>query len=243
MYRLIRLAGVGLALAVGAAASQSEAQQPAPAQKPAPARPAAPGSLPQERVRGDVVSLSGDTLEMKSRAGQDLKLKLAAVPTVVVSEKTDLDSIGEGAFIGTTAVPQKDGSLRAVEVHVFPDSMRGTGEGHRPWDLQPGSTMTNATVAKVQGGAGKARQRSTMTNATVAKVADAGGGRTIQLKYPGGEKSVVVPPGTPIVKLSPADVSLLTPGAHIFAVVARLPNGTLAAQRITVGKDGSVPPM
>ena len=223
MHRPIRLAAVGLALTVAAAA---RAQQP-PAQ--------------QQHVRGDVVSLSGDTLEVKSRAGQDLRLKLPADAKVASVEKADLAAIGEGLFVGTTAVPQQDGTLRAVEVHLFPDSMRGTGEGHRPWDLQPGSTMTNATVAKVQ--SKKPARGSTMTNATVAKVSDAGGSRTLQLKYADGEKTVVVPPGTPVVKMAPADRSRLTPGAHVFAIVTRDPDGSLVAQRLTVGQGDTVPPM
>jgi hypothetical protein len=224
MNRSIRLAAVGLALTAAAAA---RAQQP-PAQ-------------PQQHVRGDVVALTGDTLEVKSRAGQDLKLKLPSDAKVASVEKSDLGSIGEGLFVGTTAVPQQDGTLRAVEVHLFPDSMRGTGEGHRPWDLQPGSTMTNATVAKVQ--SKKPAKQSTMTNATVAKVSDAGGSRTLQLKYADGEKTVVVPPGTPVVKMAPADRSRLTPGAHVFAIVTRDPDGALVAQRITVGQGDTVPPM
>ncbi|MFL5300360.1 MAG: hypothetical protein ACJ79R_08460 [Anaeromyxobacteraceae bacterium] len=227
MHRTIRVAAVGLALTASAAA---RAQQ-SPAQ-------------PQQHVRGDVVALSGDTLEVKSRAGQDLKLKLAADAKVASVEKADLGSIGEGVFVGTTAVPQQDGTLRAVEVHLFPDAMRGTGEGHRPWDLQPGSTMTNATVAKVQArGGGKPAKQSTMTNATVAKVSDAGGSKTLQLKYKDGEKTVVVPPGTPVVKMAPADRSRLTPGAHVFAIVTRQPDGALVAQRLTVGQGDTVPPM
>ena len=130
---------------------------------------------------------------------------------------------------------QSDGTLRAVEVHVFPDSMRGTGEGHRPWDLQPGSTMTNATVAKVDETGGEAQSGgtgSTMTNATVAKVDDSGGARKLSLKYKGGEKTVVVPPGTPVVRIEPGDRSKLVPGAHVFAIASRQPDGTLVAERL-----------
>jgi hypothetical protein len=145
--------------------------------------------------------------------------------------------VHDGAFIGTTAVPQPDGTLRAIEVHVFPDSMRGTGEGHRPWDLRPGSTMTNATVSKMATAEGKSS--STMTNATVAKVA----GRKLMLKYQGGEKTVVVPSNATVVKLEPGDRSQLRTGAHLFAIASRQSDGTLRAERITVGKDGVVPPM
>ncbi len=129
-----------------------------------------------------------------------------------------------------------------LEVHAFPESMRGVGEGHRPWDLQPGSTMTNATVAEVHAKGGKAHPQSTMTNATVADVAGVGAVRKLVLEYPGGEKKVVVPPGTPVVMKEPSDRSRLVPGAHLFAIVSRQPDGTLLAERVDVGKDGVVPP-
>jgi hypothetical protein len=215
-------------LAVALVAGAAAAQQPAQPQQP------------QQHVRGDIVSVDGDTVQVKSRDGKEVKLKLAENVRVATVEKTDLDSIGENAFIGTTAVPQSDGSLRAIEVHVFPEAMRGTGEGHRPWDLQPKSTMTNATVAKVDQGGGKSK--STMTNATVANVSKKGGGRKIQLKYPDGEKTVYVPANIPIVKMQPSDKSQLQPGAHLFAIATKGPDGTLVAQRLTVGKD-VVPPM
>ena len=229
MYRLMAFAASSAALLAGAAVAQ---------------RPAAPPT--QQHVRGDVVALEGDILEVKSRSGESVKLKLPDNARVSLLEKADMGSVGSGAFVGTTAVPQPDGTLRAVEVHVFPDSMRGTGEGHRPWDLQPDSTMTNATVAKVSESVGKAQPRgtgSTMTNATVAKVDESGGARRLSLKYKEGEKAVVVPPGTPVVKVEPGDRSVLVPGAHVFAFVSRQPDGTLIAERLNVGKDGLVPPM
>ena len=191
----------------------------------------------QERVRGDVVAVDGNTIKVKSRTGDILTLKLADDARISLVEKADLGDIRNGAFIGTAAVPERDGSLRAIEVHVFPDSMRGTGEGHRPWDLKPGSTMTNGSVAAVD--TKGAQPPSTMTNAKVTNVS----GRKLTLKYAGGEKTVVVSPDTTVVKLEPADRSRLTPGAHLFAVGSRLPDGTLRAERVTVGKDGLVPPM
>lgn len=220
---------VALVLVTGAAAAQQQAtrqQQPAT----------------QRHVRGDVVALDGDTLEVKTRIGQDVKLKLPEGARVATVDKSNLDSIGQGVFVGTTALPQPDGTLRAVEVHVFPESMRGTGEGFRPWDLQARSTMTNATVAKVQPQPASGA-RSTMTNATVAGVAASGAGRKLELKYRDGEKTVVVPPGTPVVKIEPSDRSSLVPGAHLFAIVTAQPDGTLTANRVTVGKNGVVPPM
>jgi len=185
-----------------------------------------------ERVRGDVVAVSGNTITVKTREGQTMTLKLADDARVSLAAKGDLSDVRDGTFIGTTAVPQPDGNLRAIEVHVFPDSMRGTGEGHRPWDLQPGSTMTNATVSA-------AGSSSTMTNATVSKMA----GRKLTLKYSGGEKTVVLPPDVKVVRIEPADKSRLSPGAHLFAVASRQPDGTLRADRVIVGKDGLVPPM
>jgi hypothetical protein len=228
MQHLMTFTAWSAALLAGVAAAQQPAAPPA-----------------QQHVRGDVVSLEGDTLAVKSRSGEVMKLKLADNARVSLVGKADMASIGKGAFIGTTAVPQPDGTLRAVEVHVFPDSMRGTGEGHRPWDLGPGSTMTNATVAKVDesGAARSGGTGSTMTNATVANVDEKGGARKLSLQYKDGEKTVLVPPGTPVVQIEPGDRSKLVPGAHVFAIVSRQPDGTLVAERLNVGKDGLVPPM
>jgi hypothetical protein len=195
------------------------------------------GKPTQEHVRGDVVAVDANTIKVKSRTGETLTLKLADDARFSLAEKADLADIRDGTFIGTTAVPQSDGSLRAIEVHLFPESMRGTGEGYRPWDLKPGSTMTNARVAGVDSKGEKSP--STMTNATVTKVA----GRKLTLKYAGGEKAVVVPPDTTVVKLEPSDRSRVAPGAHLFAVASREPDGTLRAERVIIGKNGLVPPM
>jgi hypothetical protein len=204
---------------------------------------AAPPPSRDEHVRGDVASVSGDALTVKTKAGQTVALKLAPDLRVSRVEKADLGSIGQGTFIGTTAVPQPDGSLRAIEVHVFAESMRGTGEGHRPWDLGgSSSTMTNATVAGVHKNAGQGGTGSTMTNATVAGVKKGGGGETLALEYQGGKKTVLVPAGTPVVKMEPGDRAQLAPGAHVFAIAAREPDGTLVAKRIAVGKE-IAPPM
>lgn len=214
---MFRIAFLAAALLGGAATAQSQATP--------------------EHVRGQIVSVEGNTLTVKSRQGKTVKLELADDVKVAVAEKGDLADVKDGAFIGTTAVPQRDGTLRAVEVHVFPDSMKGTGEGHRPWDLRAGSTMTNATVSKVDSSSGKGS--STMTNATVAKVS----GRKLELKYSGGEKTVTVPANTTVVKLEPGERSQLQPGVHLFAIASRQDGGTLRAERLTIGKDGLVPPM
>ena len=134
----------------------------------------------------------------------------------------DLAAAGTGSFIGTAAVPQADGTLKAQEVVIFPESMRGVGEGHRAWDLTPDSTMTNATVEAAVAGAA---------------------GRELSLTYKGGEKKLVVPPGTPIVTLAPGDASLLKAGNHVFLSATQGADGIVTASRITVGKDGLVPPM
>jgi hypothetical protein len=194
-----------------------------------------------EHVRGDIVAVSGDSLRVRTRGGQEAMLSLAPAVRVSTAQKATLEDIGQGLFVGATAVPESDGTLRAVEIHVFPESMRGTGEGHRPWDLQRESTMTNATVAKVEPqGAGGPSPR--MTNATVAEVAKSANGRELQLKYPGGEKTVYVPANTPVVRLEPSDRSKLKAGAPIFVTVTRQPDGSLIAQRMIVG-EGVVPPM
>ncbi|HEY6911912.1 MAG TPA: hypothetical protein VI356_21220 [Myxococcales bacterium] len=195
-------------------------------------------SASPEHVRGQIVSVEGNTLTVKSKNGKTVKLSLADDAKVAVAEKGDMSDVKDGAFIGTTAVPGKNGTLRAIEVHVFPDSMRGTGEGHRPWDLRPGSTMTNATVSKSDESA-SGKSGSTMTNATVKKVA----GRTLSLKYKDGEKTVEVPANAKVVKLEPGDKSELKKGAHVFVIASRQSDGSLRAERMTVGKDGVVPPM
>lgn len=199
---------------------------------------------PPQHVRGDVVAVNGDTLDVRTRAGQLVHVKLSDKLGVAKVEEADLSAITDGAFIGVTAVPQPGGKLLAKEVHVFPESMRGAGEGHRPWDLGAGSSMTNATVSGMSAGKGAARQGagSSMTNATVAGQKKSGGERTLQLKYKDGEQTVVVPSNVPIVKLAPGDRTLLRPGAHVF-IIATDENGTLTAQRMTVGEDGVVPPM
>jgi hypothetical protein len=216
-----RLAFIAASLFAGAATAQVSSPS-----KPAP-----------EHVRGDIVAVDGNTVTVKSRGGETLKLQLADDVHVAVAEKGELSDVHDGTFIGTTAVPQPDGILRAIEVHVFPESMRGTGEGHRPWDLRQGSTMTNATVAGASAAGGKSA--STMTNATVSNVT----GRKLTLKYSGGEKSVLVPANATVVKLEPGDRSQLKPGVHLFAIASRQADGTLRAERLTIGTDGVVPPM
>jgi hypothetical protein len=214
-----------LGMLAGAAGAHQPAAAPAP-----------------QNVRGDVVALTGTQLVVKSRGGE-ATVKLADNASVGVVAKADATGIGNGAYLGAAAVPQPDGTLRAIEVHVLPEAWRGKGEGHRPWDLQPGSTMTSATVGESKPPGERSQPPSTMTNATVANVSPEGAGRKLALEYKGGEKTVVVPPDAPVVTVEPGDRSRLVPGAHVVAVGSRQPDGTLLAQRVYVGKDGVVPPM
>jgi hypothetical protein len=174
------------------------------------------------RVRGTVEGIAGDELALKSRDGEELKLHMAGDMRVLGITKISLSDIKVGSFIGATTVPGPDGSQDAVEVHVFPESMRGTGEGSRPWDLRPNSTMTNATVADTVEG---------------------NDGHTLKVKYKDGEKEVVVTPNTPVVTYVPADKSELKPGAKVIAFMKKLPDGSLETDRVGVGRDGLTPPM
>ena len=176
---------------------------------------------PTQRLRGTVTSFGDGTLVMLERSGETLRLKLD--PKFAVNEVVpiELSAITPGSFIGAAAMPQADGTQRALEVLVFPEAARGSGEGHYPWDLQPGSTMTNATVADL------------------AASAD---GRTLKLRYKDGEKTLVVPLGVPVVTFKPGDVSLLVPGAKVL-VTAQLRDGQPVATRAVAGRNGFAPPM
>ena len=182
---------------------------------------AAQTAAPNQRLRGTIEKIDSGAMVLKERNGETLSLVLA--DTLSVSEALPIDParIQSGTFVGTASVAGADGNLSALEVLVFPEAMRGTGEGHSGWDLQPGSMMTNATVASV---------------ATGAK------GRTMTLRYKDGEKTIVVPDGVPIVTLQPADRTLLVPGAKVI-VTAQNRDGKLTAVRITAGRDGFTPPM
>jgi hypothetical protein len=174
------------------------------------------------RVRGTIEAVDGDVLSVKSRSGEDFKLHMAGDMRVVGIIKFSLSDIKVGSFIGTTTVPGPDGGANAIEVHVFPEDMRGTGEGSRPFDLRPNSTMTNATVAE-----------SVVNNE----------GRVLTVKYKDGEKKVVVSPDTPVVTYVPADRSELKAGAKVIAFFKKLPDGSFEANRISVGLNGLTPPM
>ncbi|MBR0798398.1 hypothetical protein JQ615_23710 [Bradyrhizobium jicamae] len=174
------------------------------------------------RVRGTVEGVDGDTLSVKSRSGEDVRLHMTGNMVVLGLTRIALSEIKVGSFIGTTTVPGPDGVPKAIEVHVFPENMRGTGEGSRPYDLKPNSSMTNATVAE-----------SVVGN----------DGHTLRVKYKDGEKTVLVSPDTPVVTYVSADKSELKAGAKIIAFMKKLPDGSLETDRVSVGRDGLTPPM
>jgi hypothetical protein len=176
-------------------------------------------------VRGKIAAVEKDALEVTTSAGEVL-VKLPDDIRITGVEAAKLSDISSGEYVGTTAVKQSNGSLKALEVHIFPESARGTGEGHRPWDLTPGSTMTNANVEKVE-------------QVPVEKTEE----QLLTLKYKGGEQKVEVPAGTPIVKAVPGDRSLLKSGTGVFIPSVRSADGTLTATRITAGIGGVMPPM
>jgi hypothetical protein len=175
------------------------------------------------RVRGAIERVDGNTLLIKTRDGAEAKVALASNALIVAIVKASLADIKQGSFVGVTGMPQADGSQRAIEVHIFPEPMRGTGEGHYPWDLRPGSTMTNANVEQTVSGVD---------------------GQTLSVKYKGGEKKLIVPPDATIVTYTPGDKNELKPGTKVFIAAAKkLPDGTLEAPRVNYGRDGLTPPM
>jgi hypothetical protein len=177
---------------------------------------------PPVRIRGTVEKLDGQMLTVKSRSGESVTIKMADNFMVVGIAKAGLDDITSGKFIGTTSVGERDGALVALEVHIFPEAMRGTGEGHYAWDLRPDSKMTNANVANVT---------------------SMGKDRVMVVQYKGGEKKVIVPADAVVVAFAPADKSEIKPGAQVFLNTQRQPDGSLAAPRVNVGLNGQIPPM
>src|SRR5262245_64571927 len=176
---------------------------------------------PTVRMRGTIEKVDGNTLTLKTRDGE-AKLSLTGNATIVAVVKATLADVKEGTFLGSAAMPQPDGSQKALEVHIFPEQMRGTGEGHRPYAPVPNSTMTNGTAA----------------GATVAGV----DGSTITVKYKDGEKKIVVPPDVPVVRYEIGGNGDLKAGAHFTVVTAtKKPDGSFEASRINVGRDGVVP--
>jgi|SRR5580658_596526 hypothetical protein len=173
------------------------------------------------RIRGTIAAVDNQVVTIIAKSGETQRVALK--PDVKVNEviATKLSEIKPNSFVGVTAFPGAGGILTAVEVHIFPEAQRGSGEGHRPWDLGEGSTMTNGTVGSVAGT----------------------GDKTITVKYGAEEKTVTVPETVPIVTFQPGDASELVKGAHVVMFAQKAPDGTLSAARVAVGKDGLTPPM
>jgi hypothetical protein len=178
---------------------------------------------PPMRIRGTIEAVDGPMLTIKTREGNDVKVRMTDNVAVFGVVKTSLSEIKQGSYIGVSAMPEPDGTQKALAVHIFPENQRGAAEGFRPWDLRPNSTMTNATVAETVKGTD---------------------GQNILVKYKDGEKKVVVPPETPIVTFVAGDASEVKPGVKIIIFgAAKKEDGTLEANRVNVGRDGITPPM
>jgi hypothetical protein len=179
---------------------------------------------PPARVRGAIESVDGNTLMVKARDGSSVRVTLADNARVTAMVKAQLADIKQGSFIGVTAMPQPDGSQKAIGLHIFMESQKGVvPDRHFPWDREPGSTMTNANVDSV-----------------VSSV----DGQTIMVKYKDGEKKVIVPPDTPIVSFTPGSKDDLKPGAQMIVIAGqKQPDGSVLAPAINVGRNGAAPPM
>jgi hypothetical protein len=182
------------------------------------------------RYRATIDAADAKSISLTTRSGQQLTMSVASDTVILAIVPFKLEDIKPGSYIGSAAMPQRDGTLRALEVHVFPESMRGAGEGYQPFDLEPRSTMTNGTVG-------------TVTTNETAGAGTGGTGRTLMVNYPDGAKTIVVPPDTPVVTYEPGSPALLVPGAHCIVSGIEASDGRLSATRIAVGKNGLVPPM
>jgi hypothetical protein len=199
-----------------------------------------------ERIRGTIESFDNNTLTVKLRQGGDIKLALGDGTKYATVEKSSLSDVAQGRFVGI-ATKEAGNTPVALEVVVFPESMRGAGEGHYPWDRLPdssgsgqgvASSMTNGSVTTA-----RARQVNTqMTNGNVEAEAGQSGGKRLTVSYKGGEQKIVVPPNVPVVALEPSDRAALRDGANVF-VVADQDNGKATAKFVAVGKGDVVPPM
>ncbi|ETR77017.1 hypothetical protein X566_04790 [Afipia sp. P52-10] len=171
------------------------------------------------RIRGIIEKLDGHVLTVKARDGADVTIKLADNYAVTAYTKAQLADIKVGSYIGVAGTPQPDGRQKAISITIFPESARGLGDGFRPWDL-PNSTMTNAAVAEA-----------------VASP----DGQTLKVKYKDGEKTILVPPATPIGQFSPGERTELKVGAAVAVPAVTKPDGSLESSRVGVGRDGFVP--
>ena len=175
------------------------------------------------RIRGTIEKVDGDVYVVKNRDGAEMKVVMTDKPLFVAIVKSTMADIKPGMFVGSTGMTQPDGTQKAIEVHIFPESMRGTGEGHYDWDLKPNTKMTNANVEQTVGGVD---------------------GQMLSVKYKDGEKKLLVTPETAVVTYVVGDKSDLKPGIKIFVGAGKKQaDGTVQTPRITYGKDGLTPPM
>jgi len=172
-------------------------------------------------VRGEITGVSQDALKVRANSGDNVMINLTRDTKVRAVTLANIEDIKPGSYIGSAAIPQEDGTLKALEVHVFPPELAGSGDGHRPFDLVKGSSMTNGSVGDL-----------VVSN-----------GRVLTVNYKGGQQKILVPEDVPIVNLMPADRSLLKVGVKIVTFVTQGADGTLTAQSISAGKDGVTPPM
>jgi hypothetical protein len=179
-------------------------------------------TAPPTRIRGTIAAVEGQTLTVTTREGPKVDVQLNDPLAVATVKKVDLAAIAPGTFVGIATRTGADGGMQAIEVLVFPEAMRGAGEGYYAWDLEPGSMMTNGTVT-----------------GTV----QATSGRELSLSFKGNSNKIVVPSDTPIVTFAPAERADLKPGAPVMFGATKNPEGKLAASSVTVGKDGVAPPM
>ena len=174
------------------------------------------------RIRGAVDKLDGQNLMVKSRDGQTLTIELAANVAVITLVKKSIADIKAGDYVASTGVKGTDGKIHAIEVRIFPEAARGTGEGQYPWDLMPDSIMTNATVGKVD---------------------QAPQGPVLHVTFKGTESEYTVGPDVPVLANGPGDISLLKPGVAVFVIALKHEDGKLSSARLYAEKDGIKPPM
>jgi hypothetical protein len=174
-----------------------------------------------QHVRGKVASIGADAVTVKLKTGTPVTVKLAPTWTVAAMKTVDMSAIKPGSFIGTTTIEKKDGTGRSLEVHVFPPGVK-MGAGHYDWDLKPHSMMTNGDVGKVVTGAK---------------------GNTVEVAYPGGTHTVVVPPSAKVVQMGPGERSMVKPGVSVFIIAAKGSDGKLTTNTVVVGEKGAPPPM
>ena len=181
----------------------------------------ASAQTPPTRTRATIVSFTESSITVKPRTGDAVTIALTPTTRYVAVSKSEISAIQPNSYIGAAAAPQPDGSFKAIEVTVFPESMRGTGDGHYAWDLPNANTMTNGVVGKL----------------------DTAHGRTLTVDYKGGEKQIVVPDDVPVVTLAPGDHGLLKAGGPVEVISIKGADGSLTANAVLAGVNGVVPPM